>query len=152
MIEGHIAHISQGRIRIKFHQSKGNEELFSFLSDSLKNNETFLNIKTNPTTGSLLLEHEKSTEEIINLLKNLNLFQIKEKEETPKKKITHSINKNIGYFNRIIRKLSSGALDLKGTILLFLIISALYQIGRGNISSIPWYTALFYLNSLISKD
>ncbi len=152
MIEGYIAHISYGRIRIKFLNSKGNTDLLNFLSDNLKNTGAFINIRTNPTTGSMILEFNNSAEEIINLLKNLNLFQIKKSEEIPKKRIINSVNKNIGYLNRVIRKLSSEVLDLKSTILLFLIISAIYQIARGNLSAIPWYTALFYLNSLISKD
>lgn len=153
MIEGYIAHISQGRIRLKFPDQKGNEDFFILLSDRISQSEEVRNVKTNPLTGSILLEHERQPEDIINLLKNLNLFQIIESKNVSKTKLISSVKKkNIGYLNRIIIKLSSETLDLKSTVLLFLIISAIYQIARGNLSAIPWYTALFYLSSLISKD
>lgn len=152
MTEAYIAHISKGRIRVKFSSMKGNEEFFNLLTEKILQNEALLKIRTNPITGSILIEHEKSTEDIIVLLKNLNMFEIKEAKEMPKKKIIYSINKNVSYINRIIRKVSSETLDLKSAVLLFLIISAIYQIAKGNLSAIPWYTALFYLNSLISKE
>lgn len=151
MVKGYIAHITQGRIRIKFPSKRGNDEFFHELVASLKN-EKFLSVKANSITASLLIEHELSNHEILEILNNSPLFTItSEAFETPESRITKSVNKHIRIANNFLRKLSSGALDLSSAVLIFLILSALYQIGRGNISAMPWYAALFYLHSLITK-
>ncbi len=152
MIEGYISHISPGRLRLKFPSAKGEENFFSSFLDNIKQAEYFKNIKVNPTIGSILIEHEKTTEEVIGILKDIPFVKIRKYEENPSKKISQSLSKSFSHLNKIIKKISSGKVDLKSTVLLFLLISALYQIARGNLSSIPWYTALFYLNSLISKE
>jgi len=152
LIEGYISHISQGRLRLKFPSAKGEENFFSSFLDNIKQAEYFKNIKVNPTTGSILIEHEKTAEEVIGILKDIPFVKIRRYEENPSKKISQSLSKSFNHLNKIIKKISSGKVDLKSAILLFLLISAMYQIARGNLSSIPWYTALFYLHSLISKE
>ncbi|MCX8033757.1 MAG: hypothetical protein N3A00_00385 [Thermodesulfovibrio sp.] len=152
MLDCYIAHISKGRIRLKFPSQKGNVDFFNSLLEKLKQQDIALNVKENLITGSVVLEHDKTSEELISSLKNLSILKIKDiSDENPQNKIINSINTNIGYINSVMRKITSGAIDLKSAVLLFLIISAIYQIARGNLSAIPWYTAIFYLNSLLSK-
>lgn len=152
MIECYIVHISKGRIRIKIPSAKGNEEFFNFLLEKIKKHETEMKLKINITTGSLLIEHDKTTEEVVAFIQSLSIFNVKKGSEIKSSdKIIASIKKNFDYLDRIIRKITSENLDLNSAVLLFLITSAIYQIARGNLVSIPWYTALFYLNALISK-
>lgn len=152
MIECYIVHISKGRIRIKIPSAKGNEEFFNFLLEKFKQYEMEIKIKVNVTTGSLVIEHDKTTEEILSFIKSFSIFEIKKSSDLkPRDKIIGSIKKNFDSLDGLIRKVTSEALDLNSAVLLFLITSAIYQIARGNLVSIPWYTALFYLNALISK-
>lgn len=151
MVEGYIAHQTRGRVRIKFPSQRGREEFFSELIESLKN-ENFTNVNANVTTGSLIIEHEMNDQEILEILKNSTHFKITDSaKESPSSKIIKSVKKNFSHVDHLLRKVSSGALDLKSAILIFLIISAIYQIARGNLATIPWYAALFYIHAIISK-
>lgn len=151
MVEGYIAHLTEGRVRIKFSTQRGNEEFFSELIEKLRS-ENFTNLKANVYTGSLIIEHDRSHQEILEQLKSYPYFKITNSiKETPSHKIIKSVKKNFAYADNLLKKVSSESLDLKSAILIFLIISSLYQIARGNITSIPWYAALFYLHALISK-
>lgn len=151
MVEGYIAHITKGRIRIRFPSQKGNNDFFLELMDKLKN-ENFQNLRVNTLTGSLIIEHDKTNEEILEFMNSQHYFKITDSvRETPESKIIKSVHKNVAYVNDLMKKVSSGALNLRSAILIFLILNATYQIARGHIATIPWYAALFYLYVLISK-
>lgn len=149
MKEGYIANISPGRIRIKFPSEKGNYEFFNLIIDKIQNANMNIIARANVLTGSLILEHEAKLDDVMNALNNFSLFKIV--EYSPSKNFQDSISKKIGFIEKITKKITSDSLDLKSLIFIFLLLSALYQIVRGNFSSIPWYTALFYLNALINK-
>ncbi|MGD8664119.1 MAG: hypothetical protein PVH37_29600, partial [Desulfobacterales bacterium] len=51
---------------------------------------------------------------------------------------------NLGDLNNSIRRLTSGDIDLVGTLLLVLLISGLTELIRGNLRMPPWYTAFWY--------
>lgn len=60
-----IAHQIPGRLRIRIPEHRGNTAYFSTLSEQLAEIEDVLSSRTNPSTGSILIQYSGDTEQLV---------------------------------------------------------------------------------------
>jgi hypothetical protein len=62
--------------------------------------------------------------------------------------------KNVfGEIENKIEKVTGGSLDISEMAFLALLGAGIFQIGKGNLTAIPWYTAFWYaLNIFLKSD
>ncbi|MGD9324779.1 MAG: hypothetical protein PVG26_12195 [Desulfobacterales bacterium] len=139
-----ICHQSPQRLRIKIASQKGNAEYFDQLQNTLAPLQTFDRLEVNALTGSVLLvDKNLNVDHIVEHARDLRLFDLMDQNDS-RSSITTQLVSNLGDLNNSIRRLTSGDIDLVGTLLLVLLISGLTELIRGNLRMPPWYTAFWY--------
>jgi hypothetical protein len=139
-----ICHQSPRRLRIKIASQKRNAEYFDQLQNKLARLQTFDRLEVNALTGSVLLVNENlNVDHIAEHARDLRLFDLMDQNDS-RATITTQLVSNLGDLNTSIRRLTSGEMDLVGSLLLVLLISGLTELIRGNLRMPPWYTAFWY--------
>jgi hypothetical protein len=142
--EAQICHQSARRLRIKIASRKGKPDYFSELREVLSRHAKFENVTVNSLTGSVLFIGDgANVTEITEFAKTNQLFELSA-PDTSRSPMTTQLVSHLDSLNINIRRLTSGEMDLAGIILLFLLISGLTEIIRGNLRLPPWYTAFWY--------
>ena len=149
--EGYISHESPGRLRIKFPVHKGDENFFTKLGKRLLSCPGVQKIEANPSTGSVLLLHESDTQAIVEFARGKKIFHLSEpkKGESP---VHQNLISSFAGLNERVKSAMSGQVDLWGITSLLLIGAGVYQVARGNLVAIPWYTALYYGSNILLKS
>jgi hypothetical protein len=139
-----ICHQSPRRLRIKIASQKGNVEFFDQLQNTLARLQTFDRLEVNALTGSVLLvDKNLNVDHIAEHARDLRLFDLMDQNDS-RSSITTQLVSNLGDLNNSIRRLTSGEIDLVGSLLLVLLISGLTELIRGNLRMPPWYTTFWY--------
>jgi hypothetical protein len=149
--EGHISHQSPGRLRIKFPEQKGEENFFNKLGKKLLSCPGVQKVEANPSTGSVLLLHESDSRSIVEFARGKKIFHVSEpkKGESP---FHQNLISSFAGLNERVKSGMGGQIDLWGVISLLLIGAGIYQVARGNLVAIPWYTALYYGSNILLKS
>lgn len=149
--EGHISHQSAGRLRIKFPAQKGDEGFFTKLGKKLLSCPGVQKVEANPSTASVLLLHESDSHSIVEFAREKKIFQLSEpkKGESP---FQENLISSFAGLNERVKSAMGGQIDLWGIISLLLIGAGAYQVARGNLLAIPWYTALYYGSNILLKS
>lgn len=72
-IHGHIAHQTNGRVRIDLPAKRGDSDYFSRLSEQLNNVDEVLHVRTNALIGSLVLEFDGPLDAVLQRLEDIAL-------------------------------------------------------------------------------
>lgn len=144
-----IVHTCSGRLRLKVSPKS---EL-SRVAEQFRAIDGVQDVSYNLTTGSLLIVHQGSYEELITNAQSNSLFEFKQK---PSHKDTVLFNTVIkGFFkdiNQFVKKYTGYSLDLSSVTFIILVVLAGYQISRGNFTVPAWYTALWYAMNILTKN
>lgn len=147
-----IKHVSPGRLRLNIPSQKRNADFFQQrLSQSLSNLAGVERIEANPLTGSVLLLHRLDIESLARFARDQGLFDL----QSQKREVTSFHQAAIRAFNTLeggAKELTGGAINLGALASIALIVAGVYQIMKGNISAIPWYTAFWYGLNLFLKS
>jgi len=149
--EGYISHETSGRLRVKFPAHKGDENFFQKLGKKLLSCPGVQKVEANPSTGSVLLLHESDSQAIVEFARGKRIFHLSE----PKKgesAVPQSVISSFAGLNERVKSAMSGQVDLWGITSLLLIGAGVYQVARGNLVAIPWYTALYYGANILLKS
>jgi hypothetical protein len=122
---------------------KGDAPYFSQLYSELTQCQGIVTCEVNPITGSVLLIHNLDLGSIAEYTREHNLFVVREPNQSPTSMHTQ-VASSLSDMNNRIRSLTSGGADLWDLAFVALLGSGLYQIARGNVAAIPWYTAFWY--------
>jgi len=140
----YICHHSAQRLRIRITSRKGNTAYFEKLQNTLAGLRSFDELEVNALTGSVLIVDERvDIAEIAAFAKERQLFDLTDHNDSRSPTTTLLVS-HLDNLNTNIRQLTAGEMDLAGILLLFLLISGLTQLLRGNIQMPPWYTAFWY--------
>jgi hypothetical protein len=100
-------------------------------------------VEVNPQTGSLLLHYSGDLGEIVSYAETQRLFRLSSLQPRPAA-LTTSVVKAYQNVDDQVKTLTSSELDLPRIAFLALVGAGIYQIARGNLTAIPWYTAFWY--------
>ncbi|MBF0486533.1 MAG: hypothetical protein HQK98_00090 [Nitrospirae bacterium] len=148
--EGIVSHQTQGRLRIKILEAKGDAEYFAELKKTLADNPKISTVEVNPITASVLILHNTSNEEILTYAAEQGLVKI----AAPTKN-SENVSTKIAEVFKTVNKgavtATGGGLDLPRISFLTLVGFGLYQLSRGNFVVPPWYTAFWYAHGMFTK-
>jgi hypothetical protein len=142
----YIVHYTAERLRIKIPVKKGDEAYFSSLKNSFSTYPGIERLEVNPRTGSLLFIHPTGLMDrkaLGEYAEKNNLFQLRESNSQPTK-LSWTIWGQLQDLENRLKEFTQGTLDFPGLAFLGLVSAGLFQILRGNLAPIPWYTAFWY--------
>jgi hypothetical protein len=148
-----IAHSSTGRLRIRVPSQKGNLDALKSVGDQLAACPGIISIEVNPGTGSILLLHQSTVQQIAEYARSKNLFSFQEQKgpRVPSAELRGNLSNTFKSFDRQVQSLTGGDLDLKGFTIAALVVAGSAQILTGNASALPWFAAFWYAYNLQSK-
>jgi Heavy metal associated domain 2 len=149
-----IAHESSGRLRIKIPASRGDAGVLAKYRDHLSHCPGIVSVEINPITGSILLLHQTSVAAIFDYAQEKGVFTQKVVSPATRKKspaLQKDMAETFKGFDRQIRSLTDGDMDLRGMAFAALAISGISQILRGNAGALPWHAAFWYAFNILPK-
>ena len=148
-----IAHNSAGRLRIRIPSQKGNLAALKSQGDQLATCPGILSIEVNPGTGSILLLHQTTVQQIAEFARSRNLFSLEEQKSSraPSAELRGNLGDTFKSIDRQIQSLTGGDLDLSGFAVGALVVAGSVQILSGNAGAIPWFAAYWYAYHLYSR-
>jgi len=148
-----IAHASAGRLRIRITSQRGNLSALKSHGDQLATCPGILSIEVNPGTGSILLLHQTTVDEIVEFARSRNLFLLEDqlRSRVPSRELRRDLGSTFKSFDRQVQNLTGGDLDLSGFAVGALIIAGSMQILSGTAGPIPWSAAYWYAYNIYTK-
>jgi len=139
-----ICHQSAHRLRFRIAARRGDVEYFDNLQQTLTRFQKFAKLEVNALTGSVLIVDEHIVvDDIADYAATRQLFALNDPGNS-RSPMTTQLESHLENINTGVRRLTSGEMDIAGILLLFLLISGLTELMRGNIRMPPWYTAFWY--------
>ncbi len=145
--EAKLSHSSQGRVRIRIPEKRGNNQYFAKLKNKFMSHDGIHDTKINTAAASVLILSNLSKESVLNFAKENKLFEISVKTE--KSKITAALKntkpkrnyesgvvrfaKQIHKVDTAIQHSTYGMLDLTSIVFFSIAGMGIYQIARGHI-------------------
>jgi hypothetical protein len=149
--DGYVQHRTAGRLRVRVPSRKGDLNYFSGVSDCFAECEGVEQVDINPNTGSVLLLHRTDEETLAGYARTHELFDMKEQERSATS-FHRQIGESLSGLNSQIKGFTGAGMDLWDVTFVGLLGSGVYQILRGNMTAIPWYSALWYALGVYSKS
>jgi hypothetical protein len=138
-----VVHEMPGRTRMRISAKRKNEPFFAQAEESLKKCEGVLKVETNPLTGSILILHSSSIEEIKEFAEREDLFAIQTPNGSVARPFSEQISTGLKSLDTRVAEMTSGQFDGKEAALLGLLLAGAYQIVRGNLwpaaGTLVWY-------------
>ncbi len=148
--EAHISHRMERRFRIKLPTKKGDTRFFSNLREQVSRWPGVEEITVNPQLGSALILYKGNIGTLFESAKKNELFQIN-KNKPQKSTIFENVAATFQGYNKSLRQITNGELDIPSLVFLSLVISGIWQIARGNVAMPAWYTAFYYALAVFSR-
>lgn len=150
--DAYVRHRTTRRVRLKISDRRGDTRYFTDLEKKLSRSKTYEEVRVNPLTASVLLVMDEiDVEKIADFGKENSLFQLPLERQKVQKLIDQSV-KPFRELNRTVEEVTSGELDMAGAAFIGLLLMGLYQVFRGRIGPLPWYSAFWYAFGLFSKS
>jgi hypothetical protein len=149
--DAYIKHMSPGRLRLKVPSKKGEEGFFSSVQAELSQWPGVERTEVNALTGSILIIHSIEESAILELASRANLLS-PEKGQVTSPNFHREVTRTIQSVDRRVQGFFGGGVNLGAVAFMTLGGYALYQVGRGNLTAIPWFTALWYALNLFLKS
>ena len=149
--EAHVSHRMSCRLRIKIPSKKGDGAFFSALKGRLHDCPGVAAVSVSPQTGSALILHDCETQEIFAYAKSHELF-VPRRSAHPRKTLFSRVANTFRGYNRDLKTLTDGEMDIPSLAFLTLLVSGIYQIARGNVVIPAWYTAFYYALGVFSAS
>ena len=139
-----LVHRMPGRVRFRITEHRNDAEFFDSVEDGLRKVPGIKDVETNPSTGSVLIYHDRHLDEIARSLFGSNFGELVEfvLESPP---VARRLRSEVVVVDDALQKFSGGALDL-GTFASFGLMGlAAVQLVTGtqisNAVSLVWYAA-----------
>ncbi len=141
----HVTHRIPGRIRIRLPSMRGDYEFFGRLEKEISGFPAVKSIASNPLTAGILLLHEGDAGDILAKARAMRLFDVQ-----PAGSLQERADANLEEAGRMLKRISGGAADLNGIVIVALMALAVQQAVEGNIVA-PAVTMLWYALDLIRR-
>ena len=150
-----IVHQTKGRLRFKIDCAKRDFVFFDRIKKALIKEFEMSSIQDNPVTGSLVIkDFSTDIDAVVSFAESKGFFKI-EKEENHNFKgpfigsFTHSI---VDRLNNGIKRLTKNQLDISSSVFTLLIIHALREVAKGNLTAPSWFTAIWFASNIYQRD
>ncbi len=135
----HVVHETRGRTRVRVRSKRHDPEYFEHARATLTECADVESVSANPITGSLLILHDSTTENILRLAQEQGLF-VTEKT-TEHDAALNPLQRRVAHFDEVLQERSDGRWGLKTLAFYGLLGAAVYQAYRGHV--LPAAEALF---------
>ncbi|MCX8116443.1 MAG: hypothetical protein N3G78_00745 [Desulfobacterota bacterium] len=146
-----VRHRSPGRLRLHIPSRKRDAPFFQErITPPFSQLSGVERIETNPLTGSILLLHHLDIDSLAQFARDKGLFALQLKKEAAS--FHQAAIRAFSTLEGRTSELTGGAVNLGALASIALIAAGTYQILKGNVSAIPWYTAFWYGLNLFLKS
>lgn len=149
--EARIAHHTAGRMRVKVPAKKGDSRYFEAAELTFKGYAPVTEVSSNPDTGSMLIQFSGNADAVLAFAESKQLFAIVQRIEKGTE-LHQSVKEGFNAIDRQIRDWTQGSINLGGIAFVALVGTGIYQIVKGNFTTIPWYSAFWYALGIFSKS
>ncbi len=149
--EAYVSHRAPRRLRIKIPSKKGNSSFFSTLLDRLAKCPDIEDIRVNAQIGSALILYTGDTKVVAEFAENNELFHLNPGSR-PRKTFFVNVADTFRAYDKELKQISGGEVDIPSLVFLSLLISGVWQIARGNLGMPAWYTAFYYALGVFTRS
>ena len=150
MPNAHIVHQARGRIRLQVREKCKDPDYFEAISKQLEGLPGIDEVRTNPTTGSIILLHSlENNTELLERLPQLALFEITACHKQDASAFT-PLRSGLNGIEQLLRNGTAGSVDLKTVAFIGVMGLTLHQIMRGQVLG-PALPMLWNAFSLINR-
>jgi hypothetical protein len=142
--EGRVVHLTRKRLRIKVAAKRHDSSFFRTAQELLTGRAAVETVEVNPATGSILI-HSSDSAAVMNELKTAGVFVV---IEPPPEQPTPSLEQFRQQFvdwNKQLQYWTGTKGDARVYLFLALVLSAIYQLARGNVfapaATLMWYAS-----------
>lgn len=141
--KAHVVHSVPGRTRLRVHNRKHDKQFFQEIATRLDRFPQVKSVETDPLTGSVLMHHTGPAFELLLAAAEAGLGQLVDFE--PPAPVARQLRAEVALFDEIIRRTSSGQLDLSTLAMFGLFTLAGIQFVQGSqpiiAVTLAWYGA-----------
>lgn len=141
--EAHVVHLTPRRLRIKVPARRHDPAFFNAVKQRLAELDAVRGVEVNPATGSILV-HSSDSRALLQALESDSPFVVVERlsEQAPS---LESVRRQLTNWETQIRRWTGMRDDVRVYIFFALVLSAAYQLKRGNIfapaATLVWYAS-----------
>jgi hypothetical protein len=149
--QARVCHFTTGRLRVKIPEKRRDDAFFEIVKQRLATWDSIERVEVNPLTASVLVQFSDvgrlfAENASRNDLFALNYDALEADFETPA--LTEWAKRRWSDADLTVRRWTSGAADLRGAVLVTLLVAGSYQLFRGNIAA-PAATLLWYAGDML---
>lgn len=148
--EAQVTHKTPSRLRVKIPGKRGDAAYFASVEEILGDHPDVESVAVNPRTGSALLITGADVSTIADIASEHDLFSL----TTVPHKTSTLVDTIAGAFrsgNKRLLRYTGGELDIASLVFLFMVVSGIYQVMRGNVTIPAWYAAFYYAHHFFVK-
>lgn len=142
--EGHVVHLTPCRLRVKVPSKRHDHSFFGAARQRLAGQATVERVEVNPATGSILI-HSADSAALLRALENDGPFVVVERPFAEQAPSLASVRRQFADWDEQIRHWTGMRNDVRIYIFFALVLSAAYQLARGNIfapaATLVWYAS-----------
>lgn len=152
----HVAHVIDGRVRIKVPSKLGDTEYFANIYENLITFPAIEELRVNPVAGSLIIYHsDSSLVPLKQFAQEKQLFLLEEIDYQPEALLQRASTR-LGSIDSGLKKLTSGDIDLRSAIFIVLMALAIRQLLKGRVmgpaSTLLWQALGLVLATKVGKN
>ena len=146
-----VCHFTTGRLRVKIAEKRRDEAFFDAVKERLASWDSIEQVEVNPLSASVLVHFSDlgslfAENAVRNDLFALDFDALEADFESPA--LAEWVKRRWSDTDLAVRRLTSGATDLRGAVLVTLLVAGTYQLFRGNIAA-PAATLLWYAGDML---
>jgi hypothetical protein len=146
-----VSHKTGSRIRLKVPSRKKDYAFFASLAEKVSAVAGISAVETSPLTAGILLMHSSDPDRVVDMVMAAGGLRPGRYEGT-RTNFHRRIAETFNGIDLTLRDVTANELDAGGAAFLTLLGAGIYQLYRGNIAAIPWYTAGWYALNLFLKS
>ena len=148
MATAYVVHEIRGRLRLRVPEHRNDESFFEDLAKRLEQTASIDSVRCDALTGSVLIRHEMSLDELRATLEQDPFLSIAEAPPRAARYGLSAISGTIDQADSALRRLTSGGTDLKALLFVVFIAMTIRQVMRGQIM-VPAVSLLWYAFELV---
>jgi Heavy metal associated domain 2 len=146
-----VSHKTGSRLRLKIPSRKKDHAFFASLAEKFSAVEGINAVETSPLTAGVLLTHSSDPDQVVDMVMAAGGLRPGRYAGT-RTNLHRRVAETFDGIDLALREATENELDTGGAAFLTLLGAGIYQIWRGNIAAIPWYTAGWYALNLFLKS
>jgi hypothetical protein len=146
-----VSHKTGSRLRLKIPSRKNDNAFFSSVAEKLSTIEGIDAVETCSLTAGVLLLHSSDPDLLVDRVMAAAGLR-RGRYAGTRTNLHRRIEETFTGIDLAVREATANELDTGGAAFLALLCAGIYQIWRGNLAAIPWYTAGWYAFNLFLKS